>query len=582
MANNEAFLKGLHDCIAKGNYLQAINVAWKELTLTGDESIRKPLALALSRTGNVNRAMEVIQPLLGNEDTDHETLALAGGILKRQWEATGDGSYLKDSYSYYLRSFREGESYWAGINAATLASVMDLDVAKVLADEVLEICWEEYGRLGTRSPFWLLVSIAEGHLVKGDVDTAIKWYKLVTPMSYKSVGQIKTVRRNAAILGRKLGGEIPRLLSEAIHTPKIAFFAGHRIDREGMPPRFPQRDTEKVKRNLRAALGKLRISVGVASLADGADILFHECLIEAGRQSRVVLPSPVADYRAKLAADDPGGWLERFDRVLENASVVEVVSRATFDHYDEDAYSLATDFMIGYSLNLAEELDGDMVPIVVWDKKIKERKGGTYCAVKKLRSFGLEPETIPLFPVTEKNEGLNGIRDHGYEGNVPFSCSMIVIGPGRDFSSDQARAIHLGAILEQVRKVLRAGNYPVLKKSLGYEEVYLVFHEISDAHAFLADLVKDRCQCTVTAHTDFSLLFDERSFATRQLYSPALSEMVSLGRNLYPGDVFCTTTYRSLVRFSKLNSFGFQYAGSYSAEEEEDINLFRMRLEDTG
>ncbi len=57
--------------------------------------------------------------------------------------------------------------------------------------------------------------------------------------------------------------------------------------------------------------------------------------------------------------------------------------------------------------------------------------------------------------------------------------------------------------------------------------------------------------------------------------------MVSLGRNLYPGDVFCTTTYRSLVRFSKLNSFGFQYAGSYSAEEEEDINLFRMRLEDT-
>ncbi len=35
MANNEAFLKGLHDCIAKGNYLQAINVAWKELTSQG-------------------------------------------------------------------------------------------------------------------------------------------------------------------------------------------------------------------------------------------------------------------------------------------------------------------------------------------------------------------------------------------------------------------------------------------------------------------------------------------------------------------------------------------------------------------
>ncbi len=580
MPDMEYFLSGLHDCIEKGNYLQVINVAQKELDRTEDDSIRKPLALALSRTGSVDRAMEVLKPLLGTEETDHETLALAGGILKRQWEATGDRRYLEDSYSFYLRSFREGESYWAGINAATLASVMDLDVAKVLADEVLEICWEEYGRMGTRSPFWLLVSIAEGHLVKGDVKTAVKWYKLVTPMSYKSVGQIKTVRRNAGILGRKLGGETPELLKEAIHTPKIAFFAGHRIDREGMPARFPQKDTDRVKRNLRAALGKLRISVGVASLADGADILFHECLIEAGRQSRVVLPSPVEDFRAKLAADDPGGWLERFDRVLQRAAVVEVVSRATFDHYDEDAYSLTTDFMIGYSLNLAEELDGEMVPIVVWDRKIHERKGGTYCAVKKLRSFGLEPETIPLFPETEKNDVSPGFSGDSYDGNAPFRCSMVVVGPGGDFSSDQTKAIHLGAILEQIRKVLLAGKYPVLKKSLGYEEVYLVFQELTDAHSFIADLLGTGCSCSVTAHTDFALLFDERSFSARQLYSPALSEMVSLGRNLFPGDVFCTTSYRSLVRYFKLDSFGFQYAGSYSAEGEEDINLFRMLLEE--
>ena len=92
------------------------------------------------------------------------------------------------------------------------------------------------------------------------------------------------------MLGEKLGEKALAQLMDAICAPRVAFFAGHRIGRKGLLPRFSQKESEAVKKKLRDTLGKLRISVGVASLADGADILFHDCLIEAGNLVRELNP----------------------------------------------------------------------------------------------------------------------------------------------------------------------------------------------------------------------------------------------------------------------------------------------------
>ncbi len=206
MVNSNRIIAELNDSIKLGNYLQAIDTANVNLLKTGDPLFRKPLALALSRMGHPEEALSILKPLL-QKGADPETYGLLGGILKRNWLSSGNSKYLENSYKYYLKAFKEGGGYWTGINAATLACIMDNDISSVLAEEVLSICWEEYGRMGTRSSFWLLVSIAEAYLVKHDVSTAVKWYKLVTPMAYKSVGQMKPDRRNARILGNKLGAE---------------------------------------------------------------------------------------------------------------------------------------------------------------------------------------------------------------------------------------------------------------------------------------------------------------------------------------------------------------------------------------
>lgn len=574
MNSTVAFTAELDSLIEQGNFLQAIDAAQKILDEVEDHEVRKRLALALSRSGSMRRASECLKPVLADGGMDPETTALFGGILKRSWEISGDESLLRESYDHYLKAFREGAGYWAGINAATLAFAMDMEEARFIADEVLDICWDEYGRMGTRSSFWLLVSIAEAHLVKGDIRTALKWYGLVTPMSYKSVGKIRTVRRNAAILGRKYGEEVLQDVRNSIYTPKVAFFAGHRIDRNGMTPRFRKKDIDPVKKRLRAAIGRNRISVGVASLADGADILFHECLQEAGRQSRVVLPSPVENFRSRLAEDDPGGWVDRFDAVIENASAVETVSSAVFDQYSEETYDLTTDYMIGYALNLAEELDGEMVPLVVWDRKRRERKGGTYSAVRKLRRMGIEPEVVQL-PVEHSATSLENADDAVSDRDSPFRTAIAVAGTG-SFSTDREKAEKIAQLMNAARDVVRGSGHAVLKRSMGYDEVYLIFQQVDHCGDFLRGMMERSPECTLAAHVDFSLELREDTSGAGQIYSPALSDVVHISRKLASGDCFCTSGFRSLARFCGLDLFDYLYAGAFAVGEGRSLDLFRI------
>ncbi len=579
MVNNNRVLAELNECIKRGNYLQAIELANRSLSQTDDPLLRKPLALALSRMGYTREALSTLKPLM-EEGADPETNGLVGGILKHNWLTTGKIEFLEDSYQFYLKAFREGKDYWTGINAATLARIMDKKISQSLAEEVLNICWAEYESMGTRSSFWLLVSIAEAHLVKGDVATAVKWYKLVTPMAYKSVGQIKTVRRNARMLGEKLGEEALTQLMDAICAPRVAFFAGHRIDRKGMSPRFPQKESEAVKKKLRATLGKLRISVGVASLADGADILFHECLIEAGRQCRVILPSPVEDFRKRLEADDPGGWVERFDKVLEAASTVEIVSNSVFSQDWGIVYELATDYMIGYAMNLAREFDGEIIPLVVWDKKMQSKPGGTYSAVKKLRSLGYEPEIITVFPnspTRENDRAISKAQKSRKTGYVPTKNAFVVVGVAKEIRNDDTIAEKLSRYIKTVSELTsRSSSFPI-KRSLSGKEICLSFTDVIYAGQFIQSFREKHPHSSIAAHVGLSVRFDISLSRAGDSYSPALIDAISLVRELSAGQTFCTITFRSLASLEEKDPSQYLYRGKLSIEGR-DLNIFEMNL----
>ncbi|GAA3076019.1 hypothetical protein GCM10010485_12030 [Streptosporangium carneum] len=134
--------------------------------------------------------------------------------------------------------------------------------------------------------------------------------------------------------------------------------------------------THLVRDELRSHLRRVGHDlVGVSCIAQGADSLFAETVLEMGGTLEVVLPSQ--DYRAAKVKPDHA---ERFDRLLGKAAQVHVMA---FEHANREAYVAANEAMLGSVTEL----------VAVWDGESPVDAGGTASVVAEARRRGL-PVTV--------------------------------------------------------------------------------------------------------------------------------------------------------------------------------------------
>ena len=103
----------------------------------------------------------------------------------------------------------------------------------------------------------------------------------------------------------------------------LVVFAGHRIDADGAPPRFPAASEERARTLIAEQLRELirqptstdTVTV-LASAAPGADLLVHEVAKALGVRSRLCLPMP-AEAVGRLAFGAADAWRTRFLNVVE-------------------------------------------------------------------------------------------------------------------------------------------------------------------------------------------------------------------------------------------------------------------------
>jgi hypothetical protein len=114
--------------------------------------------------------------------------------------------------------------------------------------------------------------------------------------------------------------------------------------------------------------------VGVSNLADGADQLFAQAVLDAGGQLDVIIPA--ARYRDGL----PEPTHAAYDALLARASHVQRLDRI---ESDEEAHMQASNAM----LDRAERL------FAVWDGKPARGYGGTADVVAEARNRGI-PVTV--------------------------------------------------------------------------------------------------------------------------------------------------------------------------------------------
>jgi len=143
--------------------------------------MRRELALALARAGQLDEAREVLSGLLTTTPPDAETSGLVGRINKdmalRSSSAAEARNHLETALAFYLDGYRRDGDAYCGINAASLLAMLDdRDAARTMATALLE-------GDGAADHFWTAAIRGEASLLLGRIDDAKKYFTACAQIS---------------------------------------------------------------------------------------------------------------------------------------------------------------------------------------------------------------------------------------------------------------------------------------------------------------------------------------------------------------------------------------------------------------
>jgi hypothetical protein len=182
-----------------------------------DVRLRQLLALAMARSGATNRANSLLLELLESGQQDEETISLLARTHKDLWAQATDPEekqrQLRLTAKRYEQAYQLSNSYYPGINAATMAMLLaEEDRAKAIARKVREQCLQKLKPLSERSSdeYWLLATLGEVALILREWSEAEDWYTQAVQVGQGRYGDLSSTQRNALLLGQYLEADIRR------------------------------------------------------------------------------------------------------------------------------------------------------------------------------------------------------------------------------------------------------------------------------------------------------------------------------------------------------------------------------------
>jgi class 3 adenylate cyclase/tetratricopeptide (TPR) repeat protein len=423
-----------------GEPLLAYNALEKALELhPADLRLRQLKGLALARSGALQRANELLAGLREEGHDDGETLGLLARThkdLALLVEEPGQRkSHLAAAFEIYATGYRESErrgavadAYYTGINAATMALLSGrAEVARDIAASVEKLCRTSLPE--AEQSYWSQATLAEAALIQGDIETAQESYAAAARLAGRRYGDLSSTRHQARLLLDYLG-ESGAWLDEAISVPPVLVYTGHMIDAPGRAqPRFEAQMEDRVRADIRARLESLGPVASYGSAACGADILCLECMRDLGGEIHIVLPFPVEEFRqTSVDLRDDGDWGRRFERLLDDASEVLVVSQKP-PAGTTSTYEYANLIMTGLARLRAQMLDTHLQGLAIWDGEAPGEAGGSASVVAMWQASGMPLERVildsgdatPPPPVTVAS---GGRESNGDQSRWPFSYSV--------------------------------------------------------------------------------------------------------------------------------------------------------------
>ena len=379
-------------------------------------------AIAKVRLGIISNFQDQFEQLdsliLKLDKSDAELLSEENtGIMAKQYkmlyEADPDKrEYLQKSYEHYRHASGADRkdvplNIWTGINAATLAyflgkNAIAIELAKeidIICDRIIKEATESsdiYWHLATKAEAALLLELTSENALPGKVSQDMyitasraangRWSDLQSTRKQLQLilkHYCNTEAAKTAVFTKEVSKQ---WVKDALWVPPVIIFSGHMLDSaDETCPRFPADKEEAAKESIKDMILKLckgqKPHYGYASLANGADILFHEALNELGGQSHIVFPFNADDFAKESVAigkDDntKKKWKKRFDAIRQSAAE-ELYASSQKLEYESIAYVYANQYLLGLAGIRAKTLDMELKGLALWDGKIGKGAGGT-------------------------------------------------------------------------------------------------------------------------------------------------------------------------------------------------------------
>ncbi|RPI14945.1 MAG: hypothetical protein EHM60_05485 [Lysobacterales bacterium] len=392
-----------------GEPLLAYNVAETGLGhWPGSLRLKQLLGLALTRSGDLERAYRVLAELADAGVDDAETIGVLARIHKDLGVRARDsrvrharlGSAFELYSEAYAKACREGpadSAYYTGINAATVAVLRgELDEARWLAAEVRSLCHSlDAEPRSLDEEYWRQATLGEAALILADGPAAARHFAAAMALGAGRYGNLSSTRRQARLLAERLPLD-GRWLDDVLRIPPVLAFTGHMIDAAGRErPRFPAALEPSVRAAIDARLRAHPPLAAYGSAACGADLLCLEAVQSLGGEVHVVLPYPAAEFRRSSVEIGGPDWVPRYDRLLETADTVTIAS----DHRASGSlapFEYANLLITGLAQLRSQVLETELRGLAIWDPSGGGAPGGTASVVDLWRRRGYAVDEVLL------------------------------------------------------------------------------------------------------------------------------------------------------------------------------------------
>jgi tetratricopeptide (TPR) repeat protein len=356
--------------IEQGRYFEARSKAENALVQSEDLRLKQLYALALSKSGVPEAALEFMEPVYAQFPDDPESAGIMGSICKELFKKTQNNSFAIRSRDTYLKNFFATKNYYTGINAASMSAMAgQLGKGREIATELIAMLEAK------PMDFWSLATLGEAHMLNKNKPKALECYVQARKSIAKDWGKITSVHNQLWLLNHFL--PVPNDILKLFAPPRVVAFVGHMIDHpQRKEPRFPLSIEQKIKEAILHSIRALNVQIGYCSLACGGDILFAEAMAEEGREVNIFLPFEKSDFLKTSVQFAGGEWVNRFN-ALHDKFQVNYLTRESYDGYD-DIFPFQTKIIFGAATLRSESYhDEPTLLAVLSDVDLQRKEGGT-------------------------------------------------------------------------------------------------------------------------------------------------------------------------------------------------------------